>query len=112
MKAGGEMLTLPIKRKWYDMIASGEKKEEYRCLTPYYCKRFANLQLFWEGGKPQFYVRLRAGYRKDSPQMVIVCWIDIGQGKPEWGAPPGEEVFRLHITQRIQSFDQFLRRNV
>ena len=24
------MLTLPIKKKWFDMIASGEKKEEYR----------------------------------------------------------------------------------
>lgn len=24
------MLTLPIKRMWFDMIASGEKKEEYR----------------------------------------------------------------------------------
>lgn len=24
------MLILPIKRKWFDMIKSGEKKEEYR----------------------------------------------------------------------------------
>ena len=24
------MLTLPIKKQWYDMILSGEKKEEYR----------------------------------------------------------------------------------
>lgn len=24
------MLTLPIKKKWFDMIVSGEKKEEYR----------------------------------------------------------------------------------
>lgn len=24
------MLTLPIKKKWFDMILSGEKKEEYR----------------------------------------------------------------------------------
>ena len=24
------MLTLPIKKKWFDMIASGEKKEELR----------------------------------------------------------------------------------
>ena len=23
------MLTLPIKKKWFDMIKSGEKKEEY-----------------------------------------------------------------------------------
>ena len=24
------MLTLPIKRKWFDMICRGEKREEYR----------------------------------------------------------------------------------
>lgn len=24
------MLTLPIKKKWFDMILSGEKQEEYR----------------------------------------------------------------------------------
>ena len=24
------MLTLPIKKQWFDMILSGEKKEEYR----------------------------------------------------------------------------------
>lgn len=29
------MLTLPIKKKWFDMIISGEKKEEYREITPY-----------------------------------------------------------------------------
>lgn len=30
------MLILPIKRKWFDMILSGEKKEEYRDIKPYY----------------------------------------------------------------------------
>ena len=34
------MLTLPIKKKWFDMIKSGEKKEEYREIKPYYTSRF------------------------------------------------------------------------
>lgn len=34
------MLTLPIKKKWFDMIKSGEKKEEYREIKPYYASRF------------------------------------------------------------------------
>lgn len=34
------MLTLPITRKWYDMILSGEKTEEYREVKPYYDSRF------------------------------------------------------------------------
>ena len=29
------MLVLPIKKKWFDMIASGEKKEEYTYLRYY-----------------------------------------------------------------------------
>lgn len=34
------MLTLPIKKKWFDMILSGEKKEEYREIKPYWDTRF------------------------------------------------------------------------
>lgn len=37
------MLTLPIQRKWFDMILSGEKKEEYRDIKEYYETRFQNL---------------------------------------------------------------------
>ena len=36
------MLILPIKKKWFDMIVSGEKKEEYREIKPYYDSRFMN----------------------------------------------------------------------
>lgn len=34
-----EKLKLVLKKKWYDMIASGEKTEEYREITPYWCNR-------------------------------------------------------------------------
>lgn len=99
-KGGSGLLTLPIKKKWLDMIASGEKKEEYRDITDYYDVRFTGAHKFMEDGKPQFYVRLRAGYKSDSPSLVILCWLDVGPGKPEWGAEPGKEYFRLHITWR------------
>ncbi len=36
------MLTLPIKRMWFDMVASGEKKEEYREIKEYYDSRLLN----------------------------------------------------------------------
>ena len=38
------VLTLILKRKWYDMIASGEKRKEYRDDTPRYRARFRNFQ--------------------------------------------------------------------
>lgn len=37
------MLVLPIKKKWFDMIASGEKKEEYREIKDYYDTRIGNV---------------------------------------------------------------------
>lgn len=40
------MLTLPIKAKWFKLILSGEKKEEYRRISPYYESRFRNFGLF------------------------------------------------------------------
>ena len=33
-------LHLNLKKNWFDMIKSGEKKEEYREITPYWCTRF------------------------------------------------------------------------
>lgn len=33
-------MTLPIKKQWFDMILSGEKKEEYREIKKYYIDRF------------------------------------------------------------------------
>lgn len=36
------MLTLPIQKRWFDMILSGEKKEEYREIKEYYEIRFQN----------------------------------------------------------------------
>lgn len=79
------------------MIASGEKKEEYRAITDYYDARFSNAPKFKENGKWVFFVILRAGYQKDSPRLKICCWLDVDEGKPEWGAEPGKEYFILHI---------------
>lgn len=48
-----KILTLPLKKQWYDMIESGEKKEEYREIKPYWCNRllyFCTLGIedYWE----------------------------------------------------------------
>jgi len=34
------MLTFNLKKEWYDKIASGEKRIEYREMKPYWTKRF------------------------------------------------------------------------
>lgn len=95
------MLVLPIKKKWFDMIASGEKKEEYREIKPYYTTRFQNL---WRGsligGRAERKIMFRNGYSSKSPSFIAICTIDIGIGKEEWGAEPRKEYYRLHIKER------------
>lgn len=38
-----EMMILPIKGKWFNMILSGDKQEEYREIKPYYTTRFKKI---------------------------------------------------------------------
>ena len=109
------MLILPIKRKWLEMIRSGEKKEEYRALTPYYSTRFRKLFTYQPmdntqtiaviraaSSKDGIHVRdivLRAGYSLISPAIMVRGTLVIGDGKPEWGAEPGKEYYVIRIEE-------------
>ena len=46
---GWQMLILQIKRKWFDMILAGEKKEEYRDIKPYYDRLLNAFGMIWVG---------------------------------------------------------------
>lgn len=90
------MLTLPIKKKWFDMIKSGEKKEEYREIKPYYKSRFFN-EYKKNNNNLCFYVIFRNGYRKDSPKIKCYISLYLKTGKPEWGAELNKAYFVLKI---------------
>lgn len=106
------MLILPIKKKWFDMIKSGKKKEEYREIKPYYNKRLGNefigfpftksiienFESIREYDGTQFKIGdivFRNGYKADSPKIKCKCKIYIGKGKEEWGAEKRKRI--LHI---------------
>lgn len=89
------MIILPIKKKWFDMIVSGQKKEEYRSLTKRYRVMFFNAAD--ENG--EFWCILRNGYRLDSPSAAVRVSLSIGYGNPDWGAIPGEQYFILSILE-------------
>lgn len=103
------MLTLPIKKKWFDMILSGEKKEEYREIKPYYDSRFksyipdiANVKLMnMEYGTAFILVTdeiiFRNGYSKASSTIKCKVSITKDYGKIEWGAEPGKLYYVLKI---------------
>ena len=104
------MLILPIKKKWFDMIKSGEKKEEYREIKPYWTKRFENyyeiaklnIELECPNFKEIYYrVVFRNGYGNNAPRMNCVCKLRVGQGKEEWGAEKGKEYYVLEILEIV-----------
>lgn len=43
-----KVLHLTLKKKWFDMIASGEKKEEYREIKPFWITRFCKPKHYME----------------------------------------------------------------
>lgn len=102
------MLTLTIKKKWFDMILFGEKKEEYREIKPYYICRFKNLFLMYPysgfpmPGCSRQEILFRNGYRKDSPSFIAVYALDMREGKEEWGAEKGKEYYILRIEKIIE----------
>ena len=96
------ILHLKLHRKFFDMIASGEKLEEYRNITTYWANRlvdelraaeepgdftFMLKGFLWTMQTPQHYdiVQFMNGYNKKAPLMEVEC-LDIKDGftKPEW----------------------------
>lgn len=84
-----KILHLTLKKKWFDMIASGEKKEEYREIKPYWNKRL---------NKKYDLIKFRNGYSKNSPTMLIeLKEIVQSLGIIEWGAPEAQPVYILRL---------------
>lgn len=112
-----KVLHLTLKRKWFDMIVSGEKKEEYRELKKFWASRLL-VSVFTGHGysftpyadvlKRDFkfkawrkfagnpfkdfdMVCFRNGYSEDALEIYVECTgIKIGVGESKWGAPDKE----------------------
>ncbi len=109
-KKGEKVLILPIRKKWLDMILSGEKGEEYREIKPYWTVRIVRWLGFSVSETESVLGLLRKqetlrtkrvifqnGYGRKAPKVEIVCTLSIGTGKVEWGAESGKEYYRFHV---------------
>lgn len=98
-----KILRLTLKKKWFDMIASGEKKEEYREIKIYWTNRLVNKPFsqmsksdinllkqdlyacpteFW---RKYDSVMFTNGYSSDSPQMKVeLLGVELGYSKGKW----------------------------
>lgn len=81
------ILPLVLKGRWYDMIAIGWKREEYRDSTPYWAVRLSN----WDNTPATHHVvEFRRGYAKDAPRVAYDSpWYTSTDDcrHPEWGEP-------------------------
>ena len=110
------VLRLTLKKKWYDMILSGEKKEEYREIKAYWISRFsAGNYNKWpiESARSFMYnspmnnfdlVEFKNGYGKNAPTMVVEFkGIRIGEARPEWSDNWQGEVFAISLGAVLHS---------
>ena len=89
-----KILHLTLKKKWFDMIASGEKTEEYREIKAYWANRL---------NKKFDLVRFRNGYSKNAPVLTVkIKRIVQGFGKKEWGAPDFG-VYIIELGEKVES---------
>jgi len=119
-----QVLHLTLKKKWFDMISSGEKKEEYREIKRYWadrltyhehheritCENSLNDEIYADAHrrfstgvfKKIPIVQFKNGYRKDSPvvrfNIDVITW---GSGNPEWGAEPGKKYFVIKLGKQV-----------
>lgn len=89
-----KVLYLTLKKKWFDMILSGEKKEEYREIKLYWYRRFL---------RKYNIIRFKNGYKKKAPYFFIkLNEIYVGIGAKRWGAPK-EKVYILSLGKILTS---------
>jgi hypothetical protein len=103
------ILHLSLKEKWFCMIVSGEKKEEYREMNDYWKKRLVES----EGNliepditfKRYDVIEFTWGYPKaddtEKRKQFVCNGIEIKEGKTSWGAEPGKRYYVIKIGEII-----------
>ena len=120
-----KILDLSLTYKWYDMIASGEKKEEYREIKDYWTKRFIDMkaveheqyirnsidsflrEIITLDGALKYYpkehynaVCFHRGQGGKQTMLIECKGISVGYGNPAWGAPADKRVFIIKLGNR------------
>lgn len=111
-------LHLTLKKQWFDMILSGEKKEEYREIKPYWENRLYTYYPatgFMSGSYYQSSpsallpkdfdtVTFKNGYAADAPEMIVeLKRISIEFGVTSWGADFGKKYFVLSLGEILST---------
>mgnify|MGYP006974606408 CR=1 FL=1 len=99
------ILPLVLRGKWYDMIASGEKKAEYRDITSFWQKRIYNF-LHKKGYITADVVAFSKGYKKaDMFYIVDIVYRTNDLNHPEWGEPETPH-YVIKLGERVEVIDR------
>ena len=96
------ILHLTLKKPWFDLISSGEKREEYRQPGPWIESRV-------NPDRSYDLIEFRQGYGRTRP----VVWVEFagyhhGPGNPAWGAQPGQTYLVISLGPVWTDFDAFM----
>lgn len=110
-KVNPTKLILHLKKRWYDMIKSGEKPEEYRAMTDYWLKRLYNeIEEGYYEPKHFDLLELCCGYpaADDNTRRMLFAYpyFNWGLGLKKWGAPgDGRTVIIIRWKSKILNWD-------
>lgn len=108
------VLRLSLKKKWFEMILSGEKKEEYREVKRFWiCRLLSNLEYLTDLEEvnnigPDFkrfdFVEFKNGYGNSAPTAIVECkGIRIGKARPEWSESFADDCFIISLGNVVSS---------
>lgn len=89
-------LFLILKGQWYEMIDSGEKKEEYRQVTEYWTDRRKL------GTRHYDTATFQLAYTKKHRMTFEIKSIEVRTGNPAWGAEKGEKYYVIKLGKRLK----------
>lgn len=96
-----KILNLVLKKRWFDMIESGFKKEEYRDIKPFWTKRLK------VKGSDKFksftHVVFRNGYQKEAPTIKVkITDICVGHSNPDWCGGIKDNFYKICLGDIIE----------
>ena len=93
-----KILHLTLKKKWFDMILSGEKLEEYREIKPYWDARLSKHKYT--------HIKFTNGYGKDKPAFIIeIKELLRGLGLISWGGTPFQSTYIFRLGKIIKKLN-------
>jgi len=99
------VLHLTLKKKWFDMILSGEKIHEYREYKNYWKNRFIIPNTHPPICKLKYEtVIFRNGYSSNAPMIKLeLLHISVGFGSPKWGGDDKNLQFVLRLGKLLET---------